>query len=453
MNLDALPPLEEGAALHAALAERVSDALREAREAGASDAEARLSLSRGWSARVRRGEAERVENDRGQGFGITVYFGQRKGSASSTDVDPASIHQAVRAACTIARESAEDPHAGLPDAAWLAKDAPDMDLSHPWAISTAEGIELARVCEAAGLAQPGIRNSHGAGFGTSQSRFVYGNSRGFLGGYPATWHSLSCALVAGEGAAMQRDSYSHGARLAGVLPEAAAIGREAARRTLARLDPRPIASGRYPVLFTPEMARGLLSHLVGAVSGSALYRRASFLLDAQGQRLFPEAVRIIERPHLPRGPASAAFDSEGVATRDRDLVSQGVLQGYVLDSYSARRLGQASTGHAGGVRNLEILPTTGEGFEALLRRMGRGLVVTEVMGQGVNTVTGDYSRGATGFWVEGGGIRHAVNEITIAGNLRQMFAGLLAAGADSDRRGGIVSGSWLVAEMTVAGRA
>jgi PmbA protein len=452
MNRDALPPLEQGTVLHAALAERVEDALREARESGASDAEARLSLSRGWSVRVRQGKAERVEHDNGQGFAITVYFGRRKGSASSTDVDPASIHQTVRTACTIARESAEDPHAGLPDIDWLAREAPDLDLLHPWDISVSEGVERARACEAAGLAQPGVSNSHGAGFGTSQSRFVYGNTRGFLGGYPGSWHSLSCALVAGEGLNMQRDSHSHGTRVAGELPAAEEIGREAARRTLARLNPRPIASGRYPVLFTPEVARGLLSHLTGAVSGGALYRRASFLLDALGTRLFPEDVRITERPHLPRGPASAPFDGEGVATRERDLVNGGVLQGYLLDSYSARRLGQASTGHAGGVRNLEILPTTEEGHAALLRRMSRGLVVTEVMGQGVNTVTGDYSRGAAGFWVEGGEVRHAVNEITIASNLRDMFGGLLAAGADSDRRGGIVSGSWLVDAMTVASR-
>lgn len=431
----------------AALAEL---ALDEARRAGMSDAEVAFSLGVGLTVNVRLGEVETLEHHRDQSLGVTVYAGRRKGSASSGDVSEKGVREAVAAAVGLARYTAEDPWAGPPEPEYLAKTVPDLDLYHPWALTPEAAIELARRCEDAARAVPGVENSEGASVGRYEGYTLLANSRGFLGGYPASQHSLSCAVIAGRGDAMQRDHAYSNARHPDELEAAEAVGRRAGERAVARLGARRLPTGRVPVVFEAPVARGLLGHLVGALRGSALYRRASFLLDKKGERVFAPGVRIHEEPHRPRALGSAPFDAEGVATVARDLVADGVLLGYLLDSYSARRLGMQPTGHAGGVHNLMLEPGEGD-LEALLRRMGRGLLVTELMGQGVNLVTGDYSRGAAGFWVEDGAVQYPVQEITIAGNLAQMFAGLVDRAADVDRRGAVHSPSVLVESLTVAG--
>lgn len=418
---------------------------------GADQAEVSASLTTGLSVTVRRGEVETLEHQRDRGFGVTVYFGNRKGGASTSDLAEASVRETVEKACTIARHTAADPCAGLADAELMAADIPDLELDHPWAVDPDEAVSVARECEAAGLAaDKRITNSEGGSLSTHRSLRIYGNSHGFLASYPSTSHYISCVLIAGEGDGMQRDYWYTSARRPSALESPAAVGRRAAERTLRRLGAKRLGTRNVPVLFAAEIARGLIGHLVGAVKGTSQYRKASFLLGAAGEQVLPDWLQLSERPHLPAAPGSAPFDYEGVATRDRELVADGVLQGYVLSSYSARRLGLQTTGNAGGIHNLIVSPGSGS-FEELVRTMGRGFIATELMGQGINPVTGDYSRGASGFWVEGGEIVHPVQEITIAGNLREMLMDIQAVGDDVDARGGIRSGSVLIGRMTVAG--
>lgn len=430
------------------LAARLLDACR---AAGADQAEVSCSLERGLNVGVRMGEVETVEATRDRGIGVTVYFGGRKGSASTADLREESLEATVGQACAIARFTEPDPAAGLADAERMATTPVELDTWHPWVLDADRAVELALACEAAGReVDHRITNSDGASVGSGASLSVYANSHGFTGTSRDTMHSISCALIAGQGEAMQREGwYSIGLAEADLEP-AAAIGRRAAQRAVARLDPRPLATGEYPVLFDAPAARSLFGHLVGAVSGGALYRRASFLLDSVGERLFPDWLSIQERPRRVHGLRSAWFDSEGVATRDSALVEGGVLQRYVLGSYSARRLGLESTGNAGGVRNLEVGASAGTRDE-LLRGMGRGLLVTGLMGQGVNTVTGDYSRGASGFWIEDGQPAFPVEGITIAGNLRDMYRAIEAVGSDADPRSHLRTGSVLIGRLTVAG--
>jgi len=435
------------------LKDTVAAALEQARAAGLSHAEADASLQRGLTVTVRLGEVETIEYHRDRGLSITVYAGKAKGSASTADLRPAAVRETVDKAASIARHTAADECAGLADAAALARDIPDLDLYHPWDLAPEQAVTLARDCEAAGLAcDARLRNSEGATVTTHSGVRVYGNSHGFLQGFPSTSHSISCALVAQDGDDMQRDYWYTVARRAQALEDAAAIGRTAAERALRRLGARQLTTRRAPVLYAPELARGLFGHFVGAIRGSSQYRRTSFLLEAAGQPVFPDFLQIAERPHLPQGLASSPFDAEGVATHDRELVRDGVLTGYVLGSYSARRLGLTTTGNAGGIHNLLVSASSADrNFEQMLRQMGEGLLVTELMGPGVNGVTGDYSRGASGFWVEGGAIAFPVHEVTIAGNLRDMFRGIVAVGTDVDTHGAIRTGSVLLDAMTIAG--
>jgi PmbA protein len=429
----------------------VADLLGEAQRQGASAAEAGLSVDRGLSVTARLGEVETVEHHRGQGLGVTVYFGQRKGSASSTDFAPEAVRDTVRAACRIARYAAEDEFAGLPERECLATEFPDLDLYYPWPISADEAVDAVIACETAALRfHPDIVNSEGATLNTHQGIRVLGNSLGFLHGYPASSHSLNCSVVGQRGESMQRDDWFTVARAADDLESPEAVGRKAAERTLRRLEARALSTRQCPVLFAPEVARGLLGHFIGAIRGGNLYRKSSFLLDSLGKAIFPPFVRITEQPHLPRALGSAPYDSEGVATRPHHLVRDGVVESYVLSSYSARKLGLKTTGNAGGVHNLVIEPGLLD-QDGLLREMGSGLLVIELMGEGVNPVSGDYSRGAAGFWVENGKIQYPVEEITIAGNLRDMYRTIRAVGNDVDLRGNTRTGSILLDCMTVAG--
>jgi PmbA protein len=430
----------------------IERALEEARTRGASQAEAAVSQDTGLSVGVRLGEVETLEHQRDRSMGITVYFGQRKGSASTADFSLDAVRATVAKACSIARFTAEDACSGLADAALMARSPPGLDLAHPWNLSADRAIEIAKTCEAAALGfDPRINNSEGASLGSHQGLHVYGNSHGFIGGYPTTSHSLSCVVLAGSGEDMQRDYWYSSSRDWHELENPEAIGRESARRTIARLSPRKLSTRRAPVLFAPEIARGFIGHFTAAIRGSSQYRQSSFLLNSVGQQIFPAGFKISERPHIPKGMGSAPFDNEGVTTRDRELIADGVLTGYILSSYSARKLGLQTTGNAGGAHNLIVAPSAGGGAEAQLARLGTGLLVTELMGQGVNAVTGDYSRGAAGFWVEHGAIQYPVAEITIAGNLKDMFLGVVAAGDDIDMRGGTRVGSILLREMTIAG--
>jgi len=435
------------------LADIVAYALGAARAAGATQAEADVSLRQGLGVTVRLGEVETIEYQRDRGLGITVYFDGAKGSASSADLGRGAVRDMVAKACTIARHTARDPYAGLADPADMAREIPDLDLYHPWELAPEQAIEIARTCEAAGVAvDRRLTNSEGASVSTHRGVRVYGNSHGFLAGYPSSSHSISCVLLAQEGADMQRDYWYSTARSSAELLPVEQIGRRAGERAVARLGARQIGTRRSPVLLSPEMAREFFGHLIAAVRGSSQYRKSSFLLGAMGEQVLPRFVQMHERPHLLRGMASAPFDAEGVATRDRDLVRDGVLQGYVLGSYSARKLGLHTTGNAGGIHNLLVDSSTGLlPQEALLERMGTGLYVTEMMGQGVNGVTGDYSRGAAGFWVENGALAYPVHEVTVAGNLKAMYAGVQALGADIDRLGTIHTGSALLDEITIAG--
>lgn len=425
--------------------------LAEAKTHDSTAAEAAVSFSSALSVTVRLGEVETLEHHRNRGLGVTVYYGQRKGSASTSDWQPDAVRATVRAACEIARYTEEDPYAGLADPERLATDIPDLDLDHPWPLSVPEAIELARTCEdSARACDARIRNSEGASVASGRHVMLYGNSHGFIGGYPSSRHSLSCSVLAQNDSGMQRDHWYTMARDPADLQDAVSIGRQAAERALRRLDGRRVKTQKAPVLFVPEMARGLIGHFLGAIRGGALYRKATFLLDKLGQPVFADLLHIREEPHLRKALGSAPFDAEGVRTEARNLVSGGILQGYLLDSYSARRLGMQTTGNAGGTHNLIITPGADD-FAALLQRLDTGLVVTSLMGQGINAVTGDYSRGAAGFWVEGGEIQYPVEEITIAGNLQQMFMDIVAVGSDVDARGSIHCGSLLVAEMMIAG--
>ena len=428
-------------------------ALAEARRQGASQYEIDVSLSQGLGTTVRLGEVDTIEYQRDRGLAVTVYFGKRKGSASTADLGRDAVRATVEKACAIARYTAEDPYAGLVEPEYLAREIPDLDLDHPWGLAAEDAIAIARRCEQAGRAvDPRISNSEGASVSSQRHTGVYGNSLDFLAGFSGTSHSVSCSLIAQEGEQMQRDYWFTTARDPADLDGAESVGATAGRRAVARIGARKLATRKAPVLFSPDMARGLYRHFIGAIRGPTQYRKASFLLNAAGEQIFPAFLQMHERPHIPKGLASAPFDDEGAATRDRELVQSGILQGYVLGSYSARRLGLKTTGNAGGVHNL-IVAAAGEspGYDALLRRMGTGLLVTELMGQGVNGVTGDYSRGASGFWVEGGAIAYPVHEITIAGNLRDIYRNIVALGSDVDPRGSIRCGSVLIGEMTIAG--
>ena len=429
----------------------VHEALDGARRAGATQAEASTSVSRGLSLTVRKGEVESVEFHHDRELSLEVFFGQRAGSASTADLSVRGLDDAVAAACAIAKASGEDPCNGLADAGRMARDFPALDLDHAWELSTEDAIDRARACEAAALAVPGVAQSEGASLHSSRGIELYGNTHGFRGERTGSSHYISCSAIAGQGESMQRDDWYTAARHPGELEAPAAVGRRAGERAVARVGAGPIPTRQAPVLFVPDLARGLFGHFVGAISGGALYRKASFLLDKAGQQVFAPLVQLTQRPFIPRGMGSAAFDSEGVATSERVLVDRGVLQGYVLSSYSARKLGLQTTGNAGGVFNLVADPGAKD-FAALVREMGEGLVVTELLGQGVNTVTGDYSRGAAGFWVENGEIAHPVDEVTIAGNLAQMFKNIRAIGNDVDVRGGVRTGSVVIEPMTIAGR-
>ncbi|MGP8032712.1 MAG: metalloprotease PmbA [Steroidobacteraceae bacterium] len=435
------------------LADLVAFARDEARRQGASQCEADASVSRGLSVNVRLGEVDTVEYQRDRGLAVTVYFGQRKGSASTADLGRAAVTETVTKACAIARYTAQDPYAGLVEPEALARDIPDLDLDHAWELTPERAIELARGCEAAGLAVDArVANSEGASVGSQRYTGMYANSLGFLAGYSATSHSISCSLIAEQGEEMQRDHWYSVARAASDLEDPVRTGRMAGERALARLGARRLTTRKSPVAFTPDVARGLIAHFIGAIRGTSQYRKASFLLDAAGSQVFPGFLQMHERPHIPKGLASSPFDQEGAATHDRELVRDGVLDGYVLGSYSARRLGLKTTGNAGGIHNLIVSSSDGGlGEGEFLARLDTGLLVTELMGQGVNGVTGDYSRGASGFWVERGVIQYPVHEVTIAGNLKTMYREIAALGADVDVRGAIRAPSVLVSEMTIAG--
>jgi len=435
----------------ATLEKVVEQAISLARSRGASAAEAGVGVSTGLSVTVRLGEVETLEYQRDRSLGVTVYAGQRKGSASTANLTPSAVEETVAKALSIASFTTNDEFAGLPDASLMAANLPDLDLCHPWDLEAPAAIELAKRCEAAALAEDSrIRNSEGASVATHRKLRVFGNSHGFVGGYPSTSHSVSCVVLGQSNGDMQRDYWYTAARDWRGLEDVEEVGRRAAKKAVQRLGAEKLATRKAPVLFAPELARGLIGHFVGAIGGAAQYRRSSFLLDADGQQLFPESISLIERPHIPGALGSAPFDGEGVATRDRDLVTAGVLKGYLLDAYSARKLGLVTTGNAGGVHNLVV---RGDMLDpkSLMKKLGTGLLVTEMMGQGVNPVTGDYSRGAAGFWVENGEIARPVHEITVAGNLRDMYRGIVAQGDDVDERGAIHCGSLLIEQMTIAG--
>ncbi|HKJ16366.1 MAG TPA: metalloprotease PmbA [Xanthomonadales bacterium] len=427
------------------------DILQQAARKGGTQAEVSAHSSQGLAVTVRMGEVDILEHTRDSGIGLTVYKGRSKGHASCADLSEGSIRECVERAIDIASFTQEDSSNGLAEADQLASEFPDLDLWHPSVLDAEAAINRALEIEAAGRSDQRITNSEGAsveaGFGIS----VYGNSHGFIGRNSGTRYSQNCVLIAGAGENMQRDYSWDSARRLEDLEDAEKTGAEAAHRTIRRLGARKIDTAEMPVLMTPEVARGVIGHLIGAVSGSALYRNASFLKDSAGQQLFPEWLLITERPHLIRGQGSASFDSDGVATRDRNLVDAGVLTGYVLSTYSARRLGLETTANAGGMRNVTLEPG-GEGSDSPIKSIDHGLLVTEVMGQGVSMVTGDYSRGAAGFVIENGELVYPVEEVTIASNLRDMFAGIRLAGADIDLRGNIRTGSILIDRMMVAGQ-
>ena len=435
----------------ATLQQLAEDVLKHASNKGATACEVDVSEGFGQSVTVRCDEVETIEFNRDKGIGITVYAGQRKGYASTSDFSAQALRETVEAALNIARFTAEDDCAGLAEAALMAKDCPDLDLYHPWALSVEESIDTARRCEQAAFdASPLVSNSEGASISTQQAHFVSANSLGFMGGYPTSRHYISCSMIAGEQDAMQRDDWYTTHRDASRLDDPQQVGRIAAERAVARLGGRKVKTGEFPVIFEAQLAGGLLGSLVHAASGGALYRKASFLIDHLGRKIMPDFVQIAERPHIACGLGSAAFDSDGVATRDRDIVVDGILQGYFLSAYTARKLGMQTTANAGGSHNLIIQPGQYD-LDGLLAQMGRGLLVTELLGHGINYVTGDYSRGAAGYWVENGKIVHPVEEITIAGNLKTMLAGVVAVGNDVQIRGTKQTGSILIDRMTIAG--
>ncbi|MBC7378710.1 MAG: metalloprotease PmbA [Burkholderiaceae bacterium] len=435
--------------------ELVDTALAEAKKLGATDAGAEASEGCGLSVSVRKGELETVERNRDKSLGVTVYSGQRRGNASTSDFSKAAIAQTVKAAWDIARFTAEDPVAGLPDADDIATLQPDLDLFHPWSVTSEEAATLAMRCEAAALGtDKRITNSEGAGVSAQQSHFFSAHTHGFRGGYAASRHSMSVAPIAGKGSNMQRDAWYSSMRSADELASPEAVGRYAAERALSRLKSRKIPTTQCPVLFESPLAAGLLGGFVQAISGGALYRKSTFLLDSLGKQVFPKHIDILEDPFAKRGKGSSPFDEEGVKTSARKVVDAGRVEGYFLSSYSARKLGMKTTGNAGGSHNLVLssrLTRKGDDLDEMLRKLGTGLFVIELMGQGVNYVTGDYSRGASGFWVENGKIAFPVEEITIAGNLKDMLKGIEAVGADSYNYGAKTVGSILVNRMKIAG--
>lgn len=429
----------------------VSLVLNEAREQGADQAEAAASHDIGLSATARLGSVESLEYTNDRGIGVTVYKDQKKGSASTSDFSPAALREAVVKACSFANYTEADEHSGLADKDLMASEIPDLDLMHEWDLQSADAIRIAIECEdAARSFDSRVTNSEGATVSSSSGIRAYGNTHGFLAAYPKSSHSISCVVIGESNGDMERDYWYSSARDAGDLDTPEEIGRTAARRTVQRLGSRKIKTERAPVLFAPEVARGFIGHAIGAISGGAQYRRSSFLLDAAGEKIFSDFVQIQERPHIPKALASSPYDAEGVATHDRELVVDGVLQGYILSSYSARRLGLQTTANAGGAHNL-LVPGGTDDMESLIKSMGRGLLVQELIGQGVNGVTGDYSRGAVGFWIENGEISHPVHEVTIAGNLKDLYQQIAAIGNDQDARSGIRCGSLLVEAMTIAG--
>jgi PmbA protein len=433
------------------LQEMSADVLRRAKDAGASAAEAEVSFGFGQNVSVRMGETETIEYNRDKGVSVTVYFGQQKGHASTSDLSPQAIQDTVAAACNIARYTAKDEFCGLADAALMAKEIPELDLYHPWDLSVDQAIALAKTCEASARdVDARINNSEGASVSTYEGMFAYANSHGFNGGYATSRHGLSCSVIAEDGDNMQRDYWYTTARSSADLASAHDVGHLAGERTLRRLGSQRIKTAQVPVLFEAPLASGLISHLISAISGGSLYRKSSFLLDSLGKQVTSSHITIEEQPHLLKGLASSPFDNEGVATKPRTLVKDGVLNGYMLSSYSARKLGMQSTGNAGGNHNL-IVSHGDLDFNGLLKTMGTGLLVTELLGHGINMVTGDYSRGAAGFWVENGVIVHPVEEITIAGNLQTMLKQIVAVGNDFLVQGSKHVGSILIENMTVAG--
>lgn len=426
------------------------DIIQLTRKAGASSAETEISFGTGQNVSVRQGETENIEYNRDKGCSVTVYFGQRKGYASTSDLSPQALKDTVEAACNIAKYTAEDAFCGLADAQLMAKDFPDLSLHHPWHIDVDTALSLAKRCEAAALAaDPRISNSEGASIYSQSGAFAYANSHGFTGGYPSSRHSISCSVIAEANGLMQRDYWYSSARDTLDLDTPEQVGQIAGSRTVRRLGARPIKTGQYPVIFEAPLASGLISTLISAISGGNLYRKSSFLLDSLGQQIASPLLQIDEDPFLLKGAASSPFDNEGVACRPRTLVENGVLQGYLLGSYSARKLGMQSTGNAGGAHNI-LVRSTGHSLVDLLQTMGTGLLVTELLGHGMNMVTGDYSRGAAGYWVENGEIMHPVEEITIASNMKEILKGIVAIGKDHIPHSSRLTGSILVDRMTVA---
>ena len=426
------------------------DVLKVAKTQGATAAEVELSLSIGQSVSVRMGETENIEYNRDKGMAVTVYFGQQKGHASTSDLSPQALKDTVAAACNIAKYTAKDEFCGLADASLMATHVPDLDLHHPWNLSVDEAVAIAKECEAAALnVDNRITNSEGASVSTGTGFFAYSNSHGFTGGYPSSRHGISCSVIAESDDNMQRDYWYTTARAAADLQSANEIGKIAGERTVRRLDAKKIKTCQVPVLFEAPLASGLISSLVGAISGGNLYRKSSFLLDSLGKQVASSLLNIYEEPHLKKGLASSPFDNEGVATHPRQLVKDGVLQGYMLASYSARKLGMKTTGNAGGNHNL-IVQSGSQDFAGLLKQMGTGLLVTELLGHGMNMVTGDYSRGAAGFWVENGVIVHPVEEITIASNMADMLKMIVGIGNDVLIQGSKQVGSILIERMTIA---
>ena len=431
-----------------ALIDRV---LSGARKQGADAAEADINSGRGLSVNVRMGQVETIEHQRDKGLGVTVYMDRRKGSASTTDFSASAVEATVSAACTIARHASRDDCAGLIEPEYLAQVVPDLDLCHQWEITPQEATDLATRCEAAARrVDRRLTNSDGSLLGTYTGTHLYGNTHGFINGWDWSSHNIDCTVIAEENGRMQRDGWHSKARDQRDLDSVESVGRQAAQRTLSRLNARKLSTRSAPVIFEAPVARGLFSAFIGAISGGALYRRASFLLDRLGEQVFAPGIQLEEQPHLPKELGSAPFDDDGMATRRKHLVSDGILESYVLSAYSARKLGMTPTGNAGGVHNL-VAQTGKENLDGLMRQMDTGLLITDMIGFGVNQVTGDYSRGASGFWVERGEIRYPVEEITVAANLKDMFQNIVSIGNDVDNRGNIKTGSVLIESMTIAG--
>jgi PmbA protein len=432
------------------LKDLVQSCLVEAKQQGATSAEASINVEHGLSVTARLGEAETLEHHNDRGLGVTIFIDQKKGNASTTSFEPAAIKDAVTAACNIAKYTEADDCAGLADAERMATNMPDLELDHPWGVSPEEAIEIAISCENAARNDDKISNSEGATVTSSRGTTIYANSHDFVGSYSSTRHNVSCVVIAEQDGNMQRDYWFATARDPKKLDAAENIGKKAAERTISRLGARKISTQTTPVIFEANMARSLISHFISAISGGSLYRKASFLIDHLDKKVFSDSVNITEDPLIKGGFGSSAFDMEGVATKARTLVDQGVLKGYVLSSYSARKLAMETTGNAGGVHNLELKAGTNN-LDQLVKQMGKGLLVTELIGHGVNTVTGDYSRGAVGFWVEGGEIQYPVDEITIAGNLKDMYQKIVEVGSDVDRRSNVITPSLLIDNMMIAG--